>query len=48
MTSLTGRWDGVDLGRLAPVDPPTRFGFSSTPRTPALTAVTTTIQLAMP
>ena len=47
VTSLTGRWDGVDLGRLAPVDPPTRFGFSSTPRTPALTAVTTTIQLEM-
>lgn len=45
VTGLRGRWDGHDLGELAPVDPPTRFGFSSTPRTPALTAVTTTVQI---
>jgi len=40
--SLT--WDGVDGGPPAPVDPPVRFGFSSTPRTPALTRVVTTIR----
>ncbi|OLT54641.1 hypothetical protein BJF88_07995 [Cellulosimicrobium sp. CUA-896] len=38
-------WDGVDLGGLAPVDPPVRFGFGSTPRRPAVTDVVTTIVL---
>ncbi|MET4079581.1 hypothetical protein [Janibacter sp. UYMM211] len=41
--AVAGSWRGVDLGRLAPVDPPPRFGFSSTPRTPSLTRVRTTI-----
>ena len=36
-------FDGRDLGTLAPVDPPCRFGFSSTPRRPQLTAVATTV-----
>ena len=40
-----GHVDGVDLGRLAPVDPPCRFGFSSTPRTPSVTSVTTTVDV---
>jgi hypothetical protein len=44
VTSLTGRWRGVDLGSLAPVDPPCRFGFSSTPRRPSVTQVVTTIE----
>lgn len=39
----TTRWDGHDLGPLAPVDPPVRFGFSSVPRRPQAVAVTTTI-----
>lgn len=39
-----GRFDGDDLGGLAPVDPPCRFGFSSTPRTPSVTSVVTTIE----
>lgn len=43
VTSMTGTFDGTDLGHLAPVDPPCRFGFSSTPRRPAVTSVTTTI-----
>ena len=30
VTSLEGRLDGIRLGHLAPVDPPCRFGFSST------------------
>jgi hypothetical protein len=36
---------GVDLGGLAPLDPPVRFGFSSAPSTPQLVSVTTTIDL---
>lgn len=40
---MHGAFDGVDLGALAPVDPPCRFGFSSTPRRPSVTEVTTTI-----
>ena len=41
--AMTGTFDGVDLGSLRPVDPPCRFGFSSTPRRPSVTDVTTTI-----
>jgi hypothetical protein len=36
---------GDDLGGLAPLDPPVRFGFSSAPSTPQLVSVTTTIDL---
>jgi hypothetical protein len=36
--------DGVELGPLAPVDPPVRFGFGSTPRSPGLVRITTTVQ----
>ncbi|MCW2851244.1 MAG: hypothetical protein JWM84_908 [Nocardioides sp.] len=43
--SLAGAYDGRDLGALAPLDPPPRFGFSSTPRRPSVTEVTTTIEL---
>ncbi len=43
VTSLDGRLDGIPLGGLAPVDPPCRFGFSSTPRRPSVTDVVTTI-----
>ncbi|WP_170307607.1 hypothetical protein [Janibacter terrae] len=43
VTSLTGTWEGADLGGLAPVRPAPRFGFSSTPVTPSLTRVTTTV-----
>jgi hypothetical protein len=46
VTALTGRWRGSDLGALAPVDPPCRFGFSSTPRRPSVTSVVTTIERA--
>ena len=37
--------DGRDLGPLAPVSPPVRFGFGSTPRRPALVRVTTTVEV---
>lgn len=36
-------WNGQDLGPLAPVNPPVRFGFSSVPSRPQILAVTTTI-----
>ncbi len=41
--SIRGDFDAVDLGGLAPVDPPPRFGFSSTPTTPSVTTVVTTV-----
>ena len=44
VTAIEGEWRGVDLGALAPVDPPCRFGFSSTPRRPSVTHVVTTIE----
>jgi hypothetical protein len=44
VTALSGRWRGRDLGALAPVVPPCRFGFSSTPRRPSATGVVTTIE----
>ncbi|GAA1907016.1 hypothetical protein GCM10009737_04750 [Nocardioides lentus] len=44
ITGLEGELDGVDLGALAPVDPPCRFGFSSTPRRPSVTSVVTTVE----
>ena len=45
LTSASGSFDGDPLGSLAPVDPPCRFGFSSTPRTPSVTSVVTTIEI---
>lgn len=44
ITSASGTFDGADLGGLAPVDPPARFGFSSAPKRPSVTTVTTTVQ----
>jgi hypothetical protein len=44
VTAISGRWRDVELGALAPVDPPCRFGFSSTPRSPSVTSVVTTIE----
>lgn len=43
VTDLVGRYDGLAMGALAPVDPPCRFGFSSTPRRPSVTDVVTTV-----
>lgn len=40
IASARARWRGRDLGSLAPVDPPVRFGFGSAPRTPTLTHLT--------
>lgn len=43
--AVSGVFDGAPLGALRPVDPPPDFGFSSTPRRPSITSVTTTIEL---
>lgn len=43
VSAIHGSLDGVPLGELAPVDPPCRFGFSSTPRRPGVTTVVTTV-----
>lgn len=45
VTALEGSFEGRPLGALAPVDPPCRFGFSSTPRRPSVTTVITTVQV---
>jgi hypothetical protein len=37
------RWDGADQGPLAPVDPPVRFGFGSTPAAPSLIRMVTLV-----
>lgn len=39
VTALDARWGDEDLGPLRRVEPPVRFGFSSTPAAPAVTAV---------
>lgn len=44
VTAIDGAWRDLQLGTLAPVDPPCRFGFSSTPRRPSVTSVVTTIE----
>jgi hypothetical protein len=44
VTAMTGAFDGVDLGGLAPVTPAPRFGFSSTPPRPSVTTVVTTVR----
>jgi hypothetical protein len=38
-------WNGEDLGALADMDPPADFGFSSTPRRPSLTTLTSTVRI---
>ena len=41
--SSAGTFDGTALGELRPVDPPCRFGFTSTPRRPGVTTLVTTV-----
>jgi hypothetical protein len=48
IATIEAEFCGVDLGRLAPLDPPVRFGFSSAPATPQLASVTTTIDVPSP
>lgn len=44
VTSVSGTFDGADVGELRPVLPPPRFGFSSTPARPSVTDVVTTVE----
>lgn len=44
ITSAGVRWEGVDQGGLAPVLPPVRFGFASTPAAPSLVRVVTLVR----
>ncbi|MEU2850149.1 hypothetical protein ACFZB6_06375 [Streptomyces syringium] len=46
VTESEARWQGADLGRIAAVEPPVRFGSASVPRRPALVRVSTTVELA--
>jgi hypothetical protein len=45
IAAVRGTFGDVDLGGVADIDPPVRFGFSSAPPTPQLVSVTTTIDL---
>ena len=44
ITGAQVTWDGADQGGLTPVDPPVRFGFGSTPRSPSLVRVVTLVR----
>jgi len=44
ITDAVVRWEGVDQGGLARVEPPVRFGFASTPAAPGHTRITTLIE----
>jgi hypothetical protein len=48
IVEASARLDARDLGPLAPVSPPVRFGFGSTPRVAALVRVTTTVEVPTP
>jgi hypothetical protein len=46
VTAVRALWGSEDLGALAPVAPPVRFGFSSVPTAPTVTRVLTTVDIA--
>lgn len=46
VTAIRALWGSEDLGALAPVVPPVRFGFSSVPTAPTVTRVLTTVEIA--
>jgi hypothetical protein len=45
LVSVTASLHGTDLGAMADVCPPVRFGFGSTPRRPSIVRLITTVQL---
>lgn len=45
IVAVEGTFRGTELGGVAALDPPVRFGFSSAPPTPQMVSVTTTIDL---
>ena len=44
LTRVSAMWRGSDLGPMADVEPPVRFGGSSAPRKPSIVAITTTVR----
>ncbi|MEU2953992.1 hypothetical protein ACIOUE_23520 [Streptomyces xanthochromogenes] len=48
IVTARARFDGGDLGPLAPVSPPVRFGFGSAPAAPALVRVVSTVERTAP
>lgn len=48
LSRSTATWDGADLGTLTDMAPPPDFGFSSTPKQPSLTALTSTVRGTFP
>ncbi|AWB93207.1 hypothetical protein [Aeromicrobium chenweiae] len=44
LTCARATWEGEELGDLAPVTPPVRFGFASAPAEPTLTALTSYVR----
>ncbi|WP_043194514.1 hypothetical protein [Streptomyces sp. NRRL F-2664] len=46
ITTARAAFEGADLGALAPVAPPVRFGFASAPAAPALVRVCSTVERA--
>ncbi len=44
VTGVSGEWNDSDIGEVRDVDPPVRFGFSSTTRQPSIVEVTTTVR----
>lgn len=44
ISAATTSWSGQDVGSLAPLDPPVRFGFGSAPADPHLVDIVTTVR----
>jgi hypothetical protein len=44
LTGARATWEGEELGTLAPVTPPVRFGFASSPARPTLTTLTSYVR----
>jgi len=44
LTGARATWEGDELGALAPVTPPVRFGFASSPAQPTLTTLTSYVR----
>jgi hypothetical protein len=44
VTAVSGSWGDEDLGSIAPLDPPVRFGFASMPATPQVVTVESVIR----
>lgn len=43
--AVSAAYESADLGAMAPVEPPVRFGFGSAPRNPSVARITTTVEL---